>query len=84
MTLTNIKLSEAFMPCRKLVLAGWLRCEPAATALDFRDFSLSETEAEMISDLIRKLPKVPPSLDERDSDRARGPLSHALASCSVC
>ena len=57
-TLSNIKLGESLMPCRLLVLAGWLRCEPAATALDLRDFSMTEAEAEMISTLIRKLPKV--------------------------
>jgi hypothetical protein len=43
---------------RKLILAGWLACEPAATSIDFRDVGLTPDEAQVVAQAIRKLPKL--------------------------
>ena len=56
--LTALPKAMADHPCRVLVLAGWLRSEPAATSIDFRDVALSEREAIMVAEEIKRLPKL--------------------------
>ena len=43
---------------RKLILAGWLSCEPAATTIDFRGMSLSAEEAAAVASCLSKMPKL--------------------------
>ena len=43
---------------RLSLLAGWLRCMPSATSIDFRDIGLTPEEAEAIAGMITKLTKL--------------------------
>ena len=45
-------------PTAVAVLAGWLRCEPCATSIDFRDACLSTEEARVIAEALPLLPKL--------------------------
>ena len=56
-SLSQLRISE-YESCRVLVLAGWLRTNPAATSIDFRDVGLSTEEAEMLAVEAAKLPKL--------------------------
>ena len=51
-------LATAPHESRKLLLAGWLHSEPAATTIDFRDMSLSADEAAAVAACLAKLPKL--------------------------
>ena len=42
------KFGKAPAGSRKLILAGWLHCVPAATSIDFRDMEMIKTEAGVV------------------------------------
>jgi hypothetical protein len=45
-------------PGRRLLIAGWLSCKPAATAIDIRECKLNQHEAETLAAVVSTCPKL--------------------------